>query len=216
MVDATDHPAGGRTAVKRQAIMDAATALFLANGYQGTSMDDIAAEASVSKQTVYKQFADKERLFTGIVLSTLERATRPFGAEIERLQDTIDLASDLRLLARAYCSSVMQPSIVQLRRLVIGEANRLPDLARTYYERAPERTLKALAASFGRLAERGLLQLDDPMVAAGHFAFLVIGRALDKSLFSGADSYSRAQLIEQADAGAAVFLRAYSLIGSHG
>src|SRR5437868_81719 len=54
----------GRSARKRRAIMEAATTLFLRNGYQGTSMDDIAAAAAVSKQTVYKNFGDKGRLFT--------------------------------------------------------------------------------------------------------------------------------------------------------
>src|SRR6202035_3324291 len=59
---------GGRSARKRRAIMQAATALFLRDGYRSTSMDQIAADAAVSKQTVYKQFADKEQLFREIVL----------------------------------------------------------------------------------------------------------------------------------------------------
>ncbi|HEY6478067.1 MAG TPA: helix-turn-helix domain-containing protein, partial [Polyangia bacterium] len=53
----------GRSARKRQAIMEAATTLFLRDGYRNTSMDQVAADAAVSKQTVYKQFADKEQLF---------------------------------------------------------------------------------------------------------------------------------------------------------
>ena len=51
----------GRSARKRRAIMEAATALFLRDGYRRTSMDQVAADAAVSKQTVYKQFADKEQ-----------------------------------------------------------------------------------------------------------------------------------------------------------
>jgi AcrR family transcriptional regulator len=58
------YPPGGRSARKRQTIIDAAAALFLEHGYQGTSMDDIAALAAVSKQTVYKNFADKQQLFS--------------------------------------------------------------------------------------------------------------------------------------------------------
>jgi TetR/AcrR family transcriptional regulator, mexJK operon transcriptional repressor len=209
MTDSAVNLVAGRSAQKRQAIMEAAIALFLANGYQRTSMEEVAGLAAVSKQTVYKHFTDKERLFTAIVLTTLDRVADPFRAEIERLSATEDLISDLRLLARAYMKSVMQPPLLQLRRLVIGEANRLPALARTYYERAPERTLAALASGFGRLADRGLLQLDNPLVAAGHFAFLVLGRALDKSLFWGDQPYTSSQLTAQADAGAVVFLRAY-------
>src|ERR1700761_3943858 len=58
----------GRTARKRRAITAAATALFLRDGYRDTSMDAVAAQAAVSKQTVYKQFADKEQLFRAVVL----------------------------------------------------------------------------------------------------------------------------------------------------
>ncbi|WP_281262499.1 TetR/AcrR family transcriptional regulator, partial [Streptomyces milbemycinicus] len=63
----------GRSARKREAIMEAATAVFLEKGYSGTSMDDIARLAAVSKQTVYKHFADKEKLFAEIILATSGR-----------------------------------------------------------------------------------------------------------------------------------------------
>src|ERR1700735_1729817 len=65
---APDAAEPGRSARKRQAIIEAATALFLRDGYRNTSMDQVAADAAVSKQTVYKQFADKEQLFRAIVL----------------------------------------------------------------------------------------------------------------------------------------------------
>ena len=60
-----------RSAGKRQSIIDAATQLFLANGYSRTTMDDIAALASVSKQTVYMHFGDKERLVTEMVMESV-------------------------------------------------------------------------------------------------------------------------------------------------
>ena len=66
-----------RTARKRRAILDAATTLFLREGYLATSMDQIAAAASVSKQTVYKQFADKQSLFREIVTGTVAGSATP-------------------------------------------------------------------------------------------------------------------------------------------
>src|SRR3982074_2051492 len=172
-------PAGGggsdeesRSERKRRAIMEAATTLFLRNGYLGTSMDDIAAAAAVSKQTVYKNFADKERLFGEIVLDITGNAERFVGVVAEALRETEDVEKDLRDLARRYLASVLQPEVLQLRRLVIGEGGRVPHLARSYYKRAPERVLGALADSLHGLAERGLLHLDDPALAAQHFAFL--------------------------------------------
>jgi TetR/AcrR family transcriptional regulator, mexJK operon transcriptional repressor len=201
----------GRSARKRRAIIDAASALFLRHGYQGTSMDEIAARAGVSKQTVYKNFPDKEGLFTEIVLGTLDQAGEPFREQVEQLRHTSDLPGDLRDLARQYLGTVIQPRVLQLRRLVIGEAGRLPALAEAYYQRAPGRTIAALAGCFGHLAGRGLLDAPDPLLAASHFAFLILGRPLDRSLFCGPDSgFTQAELIALADAGTRVFLAAYA------
>lgn len=201
-----------RSARKRRVVVDAATTLFLRHGYLGTSMDQIAAFAAVSKPTVYKFFPDKEQLFTAIVLETLDRAGAPFLAELPRLAETRSgqLADDLRELARRYIATVTQPAVLQLRRLVIGASHQLPAVASAYYERAPERTLRTLADCFRRLADRGLLRAPDPDQAAAHFAFLVLGRALDKSLFCGDQPFAAEELAAQADAGASAFLAAYA------
>jgi TetR/AcrR family transcriptional repressor of mexJK operon len=199
-----------RSARKRRVVVDAATTLFLQHGYLGTSVDQIAAFAGVSKPTVYRFFADKEQLFTAIVMETLDRAGGPFLAELSRLAETGQLADDLRDLARRYLATVTQPAVLQMRRLVIGASHQLPALASAYYERAPEQTLRMLADCFRRLADRGLLRAPDPDQAAAHFAFLVLGRALDKSLFCGDQPFTTEELAAQADAGASAFLAAYA------
>src|SRR5580693_5138592 len=89
------YPPGGRSARKRQTIIDAAAALFLEHGYQGTSMDDIAALAAVSKH-----FADKQQLFSHIVLGAAARADAFIAALPRVLADSHDLAAGLRALAR--------------------------------------------------------------------------------------------------------------------
>jgi TetR/AcrR family transcriptional repressor of mexJK operon len=200
----------GRSARKRRAIMEAATTLFLRNGYQGTSMDEIAALAAVSKQTVYKNFADKERLFSDIILGMTDRADDFVQTVTLTLQDSDDLEKDLHQLARRYIASVIHPQVLQVRRLVVREAGRASELARSYYERAPERVLTALASSLRQLAERGLLRLDDPLLAANHFAWLILGTPLDRAMFCGDDdSFTAADLERFADAGVRVFLAAY-------
>jgi TetR/AcrR family transcriptional repressor of mexJK operon len=199
-----------RSARKRQAIMDAATRLFLAGGYQGTSMDDIAALAEVSKQTVYKNFADKQRLFTDIVLGAATRADDFVQALPAVLAEAPDVETGLRTLAWRYLATVTQPRLLQLRRLVVSEAGRLPDLAREYYKLAPEHVIGALATALGDLADRGLLAIDDPIVAAGHYAFLVVGLPLDKAMFLGAEpGLTDAETRALADAGVTAFLAAY-------
>jgi TetR/AcrR family transcriptional regulator, mexJK operon transcriptional repressor len=199
-----------RSARKRRVILEAATTAFLRNGYLGTSMDEIAALAGVSKQTVYKHFADKERLFADIILGTIDQVGEPFYAGIDTLQDTDDLEKDLGELARRLITIVMQPQVLALRRLVIAEAERFPQLGRAYYERGPERTAATLASHFQRLAERGLQRLDDPLRAANHFNWLVTSIPLNQVMLCGdADRFTAADLEDFADSGVRVFLAAY-------
>jgi AcrR family transcriptional regulator len=111
-----DQPPTTRSARKRRAILGAATTVFLRNGYLGASMDEIAALAKVSKQTVYKHFADKERLFEEIVVNTVNEASDPVHDEVRGIEETQDLEADLRELARRQLAMVMQPKLLQLRR----------------------------------------------------------------------------------------------------
>ena len=179
------EPMLGRSARKRQTILSAGRDLFLTNGYQGTSVDQIAASAEVSKQTVYKHFGDKQELLLAIVNNALESTVAPFLERIRALADTADLEADLTALAADYLRAVLQEPVVQLRRLVVGEANRVPELAQLYYDQAPARTLAAFADCFSALHDRGLLHVPEPAVAAEHFAFLIVGRCIDQALFYG-------------------------------
>src|SRR5919198_2693235 len=192
------------------AIREAATTLFLRKGYLGTSMDEVAALARVSKQTVYTHFDDKEQLFTDLVLSNTERVEE-FVDEMTALLDRAsDPERDLGELARRYLDTVVRPQVLQLRRLVIGEAARFPDLARTYHERVPERMVGALSAGLRGLAARGLLHVDDPQLAAQHFVALVLWIPLDRALFvPDAEALPDAELEHLATAGVRVFLAAY-------
>ena len=200
----------GRSARKRQTILSAGRGLFLSNGYQGTSVDQIAATAEVSKQTVYKHFGDKQELLLTIVDDALDSTVTSFLGRIATLVETADLDADLTALAADYLRAVLQEQVVQLRRLVVGEANRVPELAQRYYEQAPARTLAAFADCFGGLHDRGMLDVPEPASAAEHFAFLIVGRCIDQALFCGG-----AQVLKEVDidkhvrAGVRVFLAAY-------
>jgi TetR/AcrR family transcriptional repressor of mexJK operon len=207
---AGDQPAGQtRSQIKRQAIIDAATRLFLQQGYQGTSMDEIAAEAAVSKQTVYKQFTDKPQLFTDIVLGITDRAEAIVDAIDRLFDDIVDVEVGLTHLARTYTAAVVRPPVLQLRRLVISEADQFPDLAQAYFERAPGRALEAIAAGLGRLVDRESLRIDDLATAAVQFAYLVLGPIIDKALFHPRSDISDAEIAKGAAAGVRVFLAAY-------
>ena len=200
-----------RSARKRRAILDAGATLFLRSGFRDTSMDEVAALAAVSKQTVYKHFADKESLFSEIVTGAVSEVSDPVHAEVLTLEDSGDVEADLRGLTRELLRMVLQPRILQLRRLVIGEAARFPELGRAFYVQGPERTIAALATVFERLAERGVLELDDARLAAAHFNWLVMSIPLNRAMFLGEDQpLKRPELNRFADAGVRTFLAAYT------
>jgi len=207
---ATDTGDERRSARKRRAIIQAATTVFLRNGYLGTSMDEIAALAAVSKQTVYKHFADKQSLFAEIVIGTVNEISDRVYEEVVSLQDSGDIEADLRELARRQLAGGMQPRLLQLRRVVISEAGRFPELGRTFCERGPGRTIAALAAAFERLAGRGVLHLGDPLLAAEHFNWLIMSIPLNRAMLCGdGELPAPADLDRYADAGVRVFLTAY-------
>jgi TetR/AcrR family transcriptional regulator, mexJK operon transcriptional repressor len=173
-------------------------------------MDQVAAIAAVSKQTVYKHFGEKRELLFAIVTDALDSAVGSLRDRIAALPDSADVEADLRALAGDYLRAVLQESVVQLRRLVIGEANRLPELARLYYEHAPLRTLTALSDAFARLHDRGVLNIPQSALAAEHFAFLIVGRPIDQALFDGArEVWADFDVDDYARSGVDVFLAAY-------
>ena len=199
-----------RSARKRRAILQAATTTFLDKGYLGTSMDEIAALARVSKQTVYKQFADKERLFVEIVTSTVNEVSDPVYEEVQRVRDSGDIEADLRDLAYRQLARVMQPRLLQLRRLVIGEAGRFPELGCAFYDRGPGRTIAALATAFESLAARGVLQIEDPEVAAAQFNWLIMSAPLNQAMLLGTnETPTPEELTRHAERGVRTFLAAY-------
>jgi TetR/AcrR family transcriptional regulator, mexJK operon transcriptional repressor len=120
------------------------------------------------------------------------------------------IAAGLRDLARALLARVIQPRVMQLRRLVIGEAGRFPELGRLFYDSGPGRTIDALAATFESLAARGTLRLQDPRLAAEHFNWLVISTPLNRVMLCGdTELPAPADLGHYADAGTRAFLDAY-------
>jgi TetR/AcrR family transcriptional repressor of mexJK operon len=217
--DAERHPDGegiqdGRSARKRRAIMAAATALFLRDGYRNTSMDQVAADAEVSKQTVYKHFADKEQLFREIVLGVTGNSEAIITDLTSVLRsDKIDSVEDLRTvltdLARRWIDGVLQPNVLSLRRLIIAEAERFPDLARTYFEQAPSRAIAVIADALRTYERSGLLDLGDARLAAAQLAYLILGIPQDRAQFCPEERPSPAERERLAAEAVRVFLAAY-------
>jgi TetR/AcrR family transcriptional repressor of mexJK operon len=195
---------------KRNTLLLAATAVFLEKGYDGTSMDDVATKAEVSKPTVYKYFSDKERLFAAIVHATTDQIDGLVRLIIEPMIIEADIETSLAVLARRFITALMQPPVLRLRRLVIANADRFPDVGRGWYEQGFQRVLTTLATTFQSLADRKLLRLGDPVLAANHFVGLLLWIPVNKAMFTGDHHASPEELEHYAQAAVHAFLRGYA------
>jgi TetR/AcrR family transcriptional repressor of mexJK operon len=214
---ADDRPvkrrARGPSAGKRRAVLDAARRLFLERGFAGTSMDDVATGAGVSKQTVYANFSDKNRLFTELIetdVAQLDVARHPL---VTGMPNSDNLQRDLREYARFHLSVVMQPHLLRMRRMLIGEAERFPELARAWFANGPELSVALFASWFAALDRRGLLRIPDPVMAGEHYNWLILSTPVNRAMSEPLDRplYTRRQLNHYADEAVRVFLAAYAV-----
>ena len=204
--------ARGPSADKRRAVLEAARLLFLERGFAGTSMDYVAGAAGVSKQTVYAHFSDKHRLFTELIetdVGQLDVAQHPLVAG---MPDSDDIERDLRAYARFHLSVVMQPHLLRMRRMLIGEAERFPELARAWFANGPQMSVALFASWFTALDNRGLLRVPDPVLAGEHYNWLILSTPLNRAMSEPLDRslYTQRQLNHYADEAVRVFLAAYA------
>ncbi|WP_434446809.1 TetR/AcrR family transcriptional regulator [Lentzea sp. E54] len=191
-----------RSARKQAAILDAAEALFVADGYELTSVDAIAAQAQVSKRTVYDHFGDKQTLFSAV----LERANEAMTAHVRAaIEQELTSGRDLREALTAFAMRVVTEAFpssdyVTFRRLSAQglSAPRLDPAVRDN----PERMLED---RFAHLAETGAIRAAEPQRAVKHFTALTLLLALE-ALKDDPECASIPAIIAD---GVDVFLRAY-------
>ncbi|MBW4581159.1 MAG: TetR/AcrR family transcriptional regulator [Tildeniella nuda ZEHNDER 1965/U140] len=138
---------------KREQILQGAMQIFLQSGYAGTSMDRVAAEAGVAKQTIYSHFQDKEGLFKALMEQvTLDRFRSVFSLE----DFDGDPAIRLRQLAETYLTKVADQNYLSVIRIIIGESERFPELARLWTSTVIQRGRGLLSGYFDAHPELGI------------------------------------------------------------
>lgn len=163
---------GGAPASKRRAIVEAAAQVFLTAGYGAASMDAIAAEAAVSKQTVYSHFGAKDALFAAIVESKCDDLMAPIGLPEAPGDDPARVLGDL---ARRFVAAVFAEPNMALFRVVIAECGRFPELALAFYHAGPVAAVDNLAGYLGELDRKGVLATRDAKATARLFFAMLRG-----------------------------------------
>ncbi len=199
-----------RAEAKRTQIVGGAQRLFLAQGYAAASTDAIAAEAGVSKQTLYAYFPSKEELLVAVLRRLISPASPDelmlFGLD-QSPADRVALRRVLIDLAERMIAAVMQSAYLALLRVIIAEAPRQPHLADLYRATVPERGLLAVTSLLARAAENGVVVIADLDAAARLFIGALLTYALLDGLFV-VDGPPRPPSSERIEAIVDLFLRA--------
>jgi TetR/AcrR family transcriptional repressor of mexJK operon len=209
MPDRSATPSGpGRPKdpAKRHAILDAAKALFVRNGYASTSMDAVAAEAGVSKLTVYSHFTDKETLFTSAVLARCEEQMPELFVELNR-----DLPAQKLLLnvARSFQTLINSPESIELHRLMVTLGTQDPKLSQIFFAAGPQRIIQETERLLSGLEKTGQLKFESPRSAAEHFLSLIKGACNFRLLVGCGESPDPASAEAHVQEVVGLFMRAY-------
>jgi AcrR family transcriptional regulator len=177
------------------------------DGYVGASIDAIAEEARVSRQTIYNQIGDKEKLFAEVVRGITEQGSARMVATLATFPDhPEDIGRELvefaiRLTRNCLCDDNSRA----LRKLIENEGSRYPELFETWKDYGPGKNWPAISARFARLARAGDIELDDPDLAARQFMALIGADLRNEPGYVATD----AELERAARNGVKTFLRAY-------
>jgi AcrR family transcriptional regulator len=205
---AASEPMRGNCA-KRLSILEAAANVFCRQGFSGASIDEIAAEACVSRQTVYNHYREKETLFMAVVADVMDRANAQLYAILSTFPERTDNLEDdlVRFSMSLSRNCICNKEGRFLRRLVQNEGERYPHLFQSWREHGPGKIDGALGALFSRLAHKGALRIDDIDVAARQFLALANADLQMITLFG--EKPTEAQFETAARNAVRCFLRAY-------
>lgn len=195
---------------KRARILNAALKEFSRNGFSGASMAAIAKRAEVSKPTLYQYVGQKEDIFRAV----LDQGQAIILAPLRDAADK-EMVSVLWDFSWAYADYVLHPDNLSIARLIVGEAARVPDIARQFHETGPARASAGIALYLDQQRIAGRLVFEDAAVAGEHLWSLILSGPRNHALHFPSDLPSRAALKQSIQDGLGVFLRAYSAQVDH-
>ena len=166
---------------KRRQIIDGGRAMFLEQGFDGASMNDIARAAGVSKGTLYVYFQNKEQLFQAICSEECQsQAEDLFNFD----QDDTDVEATLTRIGIDFVTLICHPERASAARTIIAIAERMPEIGRTYYETGPARGIALLSDYLEKKVRQGILAIDDCEVVAAQLIEALLAPLFKPVLFN--------------------------------
>jgi AcrR family transcriptional regulator len=203
MPDGAVEPKKGR---KFDQVLEGARSVFLRDGFEGASVDDIAKAAGVSKATLYSYFPDKRFLF-------LQVAKAECCLQAERAIETIDMNAPVQDVlyqaAREIGDFITSDFGMRIFRVCVGEGGRFPELGRQFYESGPMLVRDRLVTYFDLAISKGDLKMEDRTLAADQFNELCRADIFPRMIFNIDDHFSDDEKHRVAKGAVEVFLAQY-------
>jgi AcrR family transcriptional regulator len=203
------RPAAGTDPAKRRQILEGAGRIFSELGFDATSMSDVARAAQVSKATLYVYFQDKEHLFTAICAEHRDRNIGELIALLDVNQPIVDV---LTRFGVETLSCVAAPFVVAAHRIVIGVAERMPEIGSEFYEAGPVRVINAVAQYLDHHVAAGKLNIPDTRLAAAQLCEVIQGGIVKARLYGVlSEAPPREEIEKNVASGLALFMKGYAV-----
>ncbi len=196
-----------RTASKHEQILTVAGQLFLQDGFQGLSMDRLAAAVPVSKPTLYAHFADKEAIFAAVISTKCQNVLASLTADMA--SDASDPVATLTRFGNGFTAMLYKPESLQFHRMMTAEAARLPDMTRLFYESGPSKVRALLERYLRGLHDGGGYLIPEPPLAADMFLGMLKGARHMRCILGLQKLPSEPERLALVQAAVQVFLRGH-------
>jgi AcrR family transcriptional regulator len=184
MPDGAIEPKKGR---KFDQVLEGARQVFMSDGFEGASVDDIAKAAGVSKATLYSYFPDKRFLFMQVAKT---ECARQADHAIETIDMDAPVGQVLQNIAVEMVDFITSQFGKRIFRICVGESDRFPELGRQFYESGPMLIRNRLVEFFQKAAARGELNITDFTLAADQFHELCKADLFPRMVFNMADDFT--------------------------
>jgi AcrR family transcriptional regulator len=187
----------------RAVILDAARQEFASSGYAATNMESVARRAGVSTRTLYRLIPNKAALFEAIITDGIDR----FVSRIRlRACENGDIESALREALIVCGELLLDGAVIAMQRMILGESDKFPEIAETFYSKAIRRTESTLANWLKVQRELGLIEIGDAAEAAGMLLGMLAFQPQRAVMFGHAPVPGHKELERRAQAAAKLFL----------
>ncbi|MES0824896.1 TetR/AcrR family transcriptional regulator [Ruegeria sp. SCP11] len=197
-----------RTGRKFDQVLQGAREVFMADGFEGASVDDIARAAGVSKATLYSYFPDKRLLFMEVAHTECSRMAQDI---VSMVDDTKPAREVLTIAATQLCRFFVSEFAQQVFRICVAERDRFPELGQAFYEAGPQNGTRQMVEYLQKAVDKGELAIEDLQIAAEQFTELCKVRNWSRGLLGIQTSFSQSEIDEIALQAVDMFMARYGV-----